>query len=369
MPSAEPYHTRGGVQKTKSYGITFKYLRGTPGETGFGSKSTAEQVSAGWDGSRYVALVTGAATGLGYESARVLALRGAHVVVAVRTQARAEETADRLRRDVPGAKVTPLELDLSSLASVRQAADAFRRSGLPLNILLLNAGVMATPAFTPSRDGFELQWATNHLGHFALTQRLKDLLISSATTSGLEGRVVVLSSMGHYLFEVPGGVDFEALRSGKNYVPFNAYGVSKLCNVLFTRELQRQLTGKPVVAVCCHPGAIFDTDLKRHMAGVSSNSEGGSGGKSCSLQGLALSLTFMMMKPVTKTIPQGTSTQMLLATAPRVEAGEYYSDCNVAPSSAASQDGDLGARLWEFSEQAVRAEEEAAAATPAPGTA
>ncbi|GIL63173.1 hypothetical protein Vafri_17284 [Volvox africanus] len=360
MPSAEPYHTKGGVQKTKSLGLTFKYLRGSVGETGFGSKSTAEQVSAGWDGSRYVALVTGAATGLGYESARVLALRGAHVVVAVRTQARAEETADRLRRDVPGAKVTPLELDLSSLASVRQAADAFKRTGLPLNILLLNAGVMATPVFTPSRDGFELQWATNHLGHFSLTQRLKDLLISSAASSGLEGRVVVLSSMGHYLYEVPGGVDFEALRTGKNYVPFNAYGVSKLSNILFTRELQRQLTGKPVVAVCCHPGVILDTDLKRHMLGTSS---GNAGGKSCTFQGLSLSLMVAFMKPLAKTIPQGTSTQVLLATAARVEPGDYYSDCNIAPSSAASQDGDLGARLWEFSEQAVQAEE-AAAASP-----
>ncbi|GLC45915.1 hypothetical protein PLESTF_000711900 [Pleodorina starrii] len=382
MPAAEPYTTKAGVVKNPgSLGITWDYLAGTNGETGFGSKSTAEQVSAGWDGRGRVALITGAATGLGYESARVLAQRGAHVVVAVRSQARAEETASRLRRDVPGAQVTPLELDLSSLASVRQAAADFKRTGLPLHILLLNAGVMACP-MGRSRDGFELQWATNHLGHFALTTRLLDVMIASASApdtaqqgsggsgGGMEGRVVVLSSMGHHLFQVPGGINFEALRSGADYEPFKAYGVSKLSNVLFARELQRRLAGKPVVAVCCHPGVIFETELSRHMNGTAARkaaTEGAGASPSSPSSGctwkqrlndMGMAVTAFLFKPIAKSVQQGAATQVLLATSARVVPGEYYSDCNPAPSSAASLDGELGARLWAFSEEAVRQAEQ-----------
>ncbi|EFJ51803.1 hypothetical protein VOLCADRAFT_79467 [Volvox carteri f. nagariensis] len=328
--------------------MSFKYMLGARGETGFGSASTAEAVCSNWDGKGCVALVTGAAAGLGYESARVLAQRGAHVVVAVRSQVRAEATATRLRTDVPGAKVTPLELDLSSLASVRSAVDAFKATGLPLNILLLNAGIMACPAFANSKDGFELQWATNHLGHFALTQGLLEVMLTSASGSGREGRVVVLSSMGHHLFEVPGGINFDALRSGADYSPFKAYGVSKLCNILFTRELQRQLAGRWLERLI--------TILGR---------SGGGGGRCTGFRTAAVSLQFLLFKPLAKTIAQGAATQMLLATAPNVVPGEYYSDCNLAPSSPASHDGELGARLWAFSVEAVRKEAEEAVKRPA----
>lgn len=339
---AEVYSTQGGVAHKPSYGLSLRYLTGKAGETGFGSKTTAEEVAASWAGAGTVAVVTGAAAGLGYETCRVLASKGCEVVATVRSQARADETAERLRRDVPGCCVRGMSLDLASLASVREFAAAFEKTGLKLNMLLLNAGVMASP-LERTADGYELQWGTNHLGHFALTQLLLPNMEAAARASGRQGRVVATSSMGHHLFEVPGGINFEALRSCEQYDPMKAYGVSKLSNILFARELNERLkaSGAPVVAVSCHPGVILDTDLQRHMA-----------------KGMGLGMRLMMkaLQGVAKTIPQGASTQVLLATAASVSGGDYYSDNNLFPSSKASHDRALGRRLWEYSEQAVQAQ-------------
>lgn len=219
----------------------------------FNSKWTAADVP---DQSGRVAVITGANTGIGYETALLLACKGAHVVLAVRNVDKGRAAADRIAQQTPHADVAVRELDLTSLDSVRQAADAMRADYPRIDLLINNAGVMMTPKGL-TRDGFELQFGTNHLGHFALTGHLIDNLLPVPGA-----RVVTVSSWGHYF----GRIKFDDLQSERRYSPILAYGQSKLANLLFTYELNRRLaaSGAPTVALAAHPGGS-KTELTRNL--------------------------------------------------------------------------------------------------------
>ncbi|PRC45575.1 short-chain dehydrogenase, partial [Mycobacterium sp. ITM-2017-0098] len=199
------------------------------------------------DQSGRVAVVTGANTGIGYEAALVLAGRGAKVVIAVRNLDKGTKAVSALKQVHPGADVTVAELDLSSLASVRAAAEALK-SALPrIDLLINNAGVMYPPKQTTA-DGFELQFGTNHLGHFAFTGLLLDNLLDVPGS-----RVVTVASMAHRNLA---DIHFDDLQWERKYNRVAAYGQSKLANLMFTYELQRRLAAKgaPTIAVAAHPG-------------------------------------------------------------------------------------------------------------------
>ena len=204
-----------------------------------------------------VCVVTGANTGLGFEAARALAEHGASVVLAVRSPGKGADAVARIRATTPDADVRVQHLDLCSLDSIRGAARQLRDSTDRIDLLINNAGVMYTPR-QQTEDGFELQFGTNHFGHFALTGLLLDRLL------GVEGsRIVTVSSVGH---RVLSSIDFDDLHAQRGYNRVSAYGRSKLANLLFTYELQRRLTqaGAPTAALAAHPGASL-TELGRHF--------------------------------------------------------------------------------------------------------
>jgi NAD(P)-dependent dehydrogenase (short-subunit alcohol dehydrogenase family) len=193
-----------------------------------------------------VMIITGANSGIGYEAALALAKRKADVVLACRNQDKAKAAADRIREDAPTARLEVMPLDLSDLSSVRAFADAFREGHSQLHALINNAGVMALPKKSTA-DGFEMQLGTNHLGHFALTGLLLDILLATPGS-----RVVNVSSIAHKF----GAIRFHDLQWEKSYSKWGAYGQSKLANLLFTHELDRRLkdTGRDTISVACHPG-------------------------------------------------------------------------------------------------------------------
>jgi NAD(P)-dependent dehydrogenase (short-subunit alcohol dehydrogenase family) len=218
---------------------------------------TAQDVG---DQSGRVAVITGANSGLGLETARVLAAHGATVVLAGRDPDRTTTAAAGIREQQPGAAVQTADLDLASLESVRKAAaDLTARFG-QLDLLINNAGVMFTP-YGLTKDGYELQFGTNHLGHFALTGLLMPSLLATPGS-----RVVTLSSNGHRA----GRMNFADLQSARHYNRYAAYGRSKLANLMFTYELQRRLAaaGKQTIALAAHPGTAR-TELTRHMSPLS----------------------------------------------------------------------------------------------------
>jgi NAD(P)-dependent dehydrogenase (short-subunit alcohol dehydrogenase family) len=206
------------------------------------------------DQSGRTAVITGANTGLGYATATALAGRGARVVLAVRNLDKGKAAADLISRRYPGSEVSVQQLDLSSLTSVREAADELRAGHERIDVLINNAGVMMTPKQS-TKDGFELQFGTNHLGHFAFTGLLLDRLLPVPGA-----RVVTVSSIGHRL----GRIRFDDLQSDRAYNRVSAYGQSKLANLMFTYELQRRLRGSDTAAVAAHPGGS-SSELSRYV--------------------------------------------------------------------------------------------------------
>ncbi len=273
-------------------------------QTPFGFDSTAAEVSAGIDLHDKTAIVTGGSSGIGVETARALAAAGAEVTLAVRDTAAGERTAADITAATGNSAVRVGQLDLADQASVAAFVAAW--SG-PLNLLLNNAGVMALPDLRLSPEGWELQFATNHVGHFALALGLHDALAAAG-----DARVVSLSSRGH--FRSP--VVFDDLNFvHRPYDPWLAYGQSKTANVLFAVEATRRWGGEGITANAVHPGAIIETNLSRHMS-------------SDDLANVRSSGTFRL-----KTIEQGAATSVLVATSAQLEGigGCYFEDCNEAP--------------------------------------
>ncbi len=211
------------------------------------------------DQSGRVAVITGSNTGIGYEAAAVLAERGAHVVLAVRNLDKGKDAAARTAAQSPNADVTLRELDLTSLDSIRNASNDLRAAYPRIDLLINNAGVMMTPRGT-TKDGFELQFGTNHLGHFALTGQVLENVLPVVGS-----RVVTISSQGHR----GDRIRFDDLQWERGYNRTFAYAQSKLANLLFTYELARRLAAKgvPTIAVAAHPGSA-NTELTRDLPGL-----------------------------------------------------------------------------------------------------
>ena len=285
------------------------------------------------DQSGRTVIVTGANTGLGYETARVLAGRGAHVVIAVRDTAKGDAAANKIRSASPQAEVDVVALDLGSLASVRAAAEQLKSAHPRIDLLINNAGVMTPPKSTTA-DGFELQFGTNHLGHFALTGLLLDRLLDTPGS-----RIVTVSSNGH---KMGGAIHFDDLQWERSYSRIGAYAQSKLANLLFTYELQRRLAPRGnTVAVAAHPGTS-STELARH------------------LPSLARPVTELVTRVAAQPAADGALPTLRAATDPGVLGGQYYGPANVAQwrgapvvvaSSDQSYDIALQQRLWEVSEE------------------
>lgn len=281
----------------------------------FGAKSTADQVLAGVDlkGSRY--LITGVSSGIGLETARALASRGADIVGAVRDMAKAETAVAAVRDSAgrSGGRLDLIELDLASLQSVRSCADRLLTDGRPFNAIIANAGIMATP-LGRTADGFETQFGTNHLGHFALVNRIAPLLADN-------GRLIVLSSQAHRVADI----DLDDPNFDRQaYDPWLAYGRSKTANALFAVEFDRRHRGRGIRAVSVMPGNSF-TDLARHLSQDDLQGLFAAVGKARADAGLP--------PPELKDIPQAAATSVWAAVVADKDAigGRYLEDCAVAP--------------------------------------
>jgi WW domain-containing oxidoreductase len=299
-------------------------LRGK-GPSGYGYGSTAEIVTQGIALKGRNFLVTGSTSGLGLETVRVLAQRGGRVFATGRTKEKAAAAADR----VPGV-IVPVECELSDPKSVRACVAFLKQEGVKLDAIIANAGIMALPKLQQAH-GYELQFFTNHIGHFILVTELLDQLTE-------KGRVVLLSSDAHK--RAPkAGIEFDNLSGERGYTPWGAYGQSKLANLLCAKELSKRLKaqGSAKTANAVHPGVI-NTNLSR---------------SSGSFVQFALSAAEHL---ALKNEAEGAATQCYVATRPELEgvSGEYFSDCNVAKSSAISYDSALATRLWEESERIVQ---------------
>jgi NAD(P)-dependent dehydrogenase (short-subunit alcohol dehydrogenase family) len=296
-----------------------------------GSRSTAEQALQGQNLKGKKAIVTGANSGLGVETARVLALAGADVMLACRSVEAGEKVANELRASLPAGSgvLTVGKLDLSDLKSVKSFAESY--SAPSLDLLINNAGIMATP-FGTTAQGFEQQMGTNHLGHFLLTKLLLPKLEKSPAA-----RIVTLSSSLHDQGKkesILSTLDGDPTFKQKKYKPFPAYGDSKLANILFTRALTKRLPPN-VLTFSVHPGVIA-TNLSRSM-------------------GVAGSLLRSVGKLFLKTVPQGAATTIYAATAPELasRSGIYLSDCAEKAPIKDAFDQDLAEKVWTLSERAV----------------
>lgn len=307
---------------------------------GFGHDTTTAEVLEGIDLNGKLALVTGGSGGLGAETARALASKGARVVITARDVAKGEEVARGIRASTGNDGIEVEELELGSLASIRAFADRFLARHDALQILVNNAGVMACP-FGKTTDGFELQFGTNHLGHFLMTG-----LIAPALLRGVPARAVSVSSRGHQLSPVV----FEDIHFERRpYDKWLAYGQSKTANALLAVELERRLGSRGVHAYAIHPGVIL-TDLARHMGPedfelLQKRAPGG--------------------KLRTKSVEAGAATAVYAATAPELEGrgGLYLEDCGVAKVNDAEDAADgvrsyaldpaAAKRLWSTSEEMV----------------
>ena len=280
------------------------------------------------DQSGRVAIVTGANSGIGYETARALANKGATVVMACRNLDKANAAADKIRSGGPAGDIEVQQLDLSDLKSVEQFVAAFKAKHSRLDLLINNAGIM-NPPFGKTAQGFEQQLGVNHLGHFALTGGLIDLMDKNPG-----GRIVTVSSIMH----LAGSIDFNNLNWEKGYRKGPAYGRSKLANLLFTYELQRRLEerGSNTIAVAAHPGWT-ETNLQVHSPMIKFMNR------------------FLAQEP-----PMGALPTLYAATAPDVKGGQYFGPGGLGElkghpkrvrSNRKSRDKTLAARLWDVSEE------------------
>jgi NAD(P)-dependent dehydrogenase (short-subunit alcohol dehydrogenase family) len=279
----------------------------------FGAKSTTDEVLAGVSLAGKRILVTGVSAGLGVETARALAAHGAHVVGAARDRVKAERATAQVRKDAAagGGAFEIVELDLANLASVRACADRLNAEGAKLDLVIANAGVMATP-FGHTADGFETQFGTNHLGHFVFVNRIAPLLRDG-------GRLVELASSGHRFADVDlDDPNFERTK----YEPFVAYGRSKTANILFAVAFDARHRSRGVRAAAVHPGGI-QTELGRHMDADA---------MAAMVTRISAQLAAEGHTPFQyKTIPQGAATSVWAGLVAPAEAvgGQYCENCHV----------------------------------------
>jgi len=285
-------------------------------KSSFGPMSTAENVTEDIDLTGKTALVTGCNSGIGYETMRVLALRGAHVIGTARTLEKGEMACESVK-----GQATPVLLELTDFDSVVACAEQVRNMNVPIDMLICNAGVL----FRDLRQvrGLEMQFVVNHLGHFILVNRLLDRVIIAA-----EGRIVVVGSVAHRSAPQD-GIQFENL-SGEGWSA-GAYGHSKLANGLFSLELARKLEGTNATSNSLHPGGV-QTNITRNLA-----------------RGMG---AFRLPK----TVEQGAATTCYVAASPDLSgvSGFYFADCNVVQPGGYMEDTAMATQLWEVSEDLTR---------------
>jgi NAD(P)-dependent dehydrogenase (short-subunit alcohol dehydrogenase family) len=295
--------------------------------TTFGVQTTAAEAIAGIDLGGNTVVITGASGGIGLETARAFAQAGAALVLGNRPGAKSDAAVAELRAGAPKASIEMLPLDLSSVASVRAFAAATVATCPRIELLINNAGIMATP-FNRTTDGFESQFGTNHLGHFLLTS-----LLMPSVLAGDVARIVNVSSSGHHI----SNVHFDDLNyHQRTYSAWEAYGQSKTSNLLFTAELQRRFGGRGVHAIGLHPGLV-GTDLMRYLSPEDQAWLTGRIKENNSFE---------------KTPQQGASTTVVASTSTELTGGEYLEDCQVSKNRAAyANDPEAAARLWSMSEE------------------
>lgn len=296
---------------------------------------TAEDVP---DQSGHTVLITGANSGIGFETARVLAEHGATVVLACRNEQKANDAVAEIRRTAPEARLEVLLVDLADLDSVAAAADRFLANHARLDVLVNNAGLMATPRGTTAQ-GFETQFGVNHLAHFALTGRLLPGLLATPAS-----RVVSVSSQGHRA----GRMHFDDLQSRRKYHPWRAYFQSKLANLLFILELQRRLTpvDADTIAVAAHPGGSRTHLMHENPGGL--------------VNGIGLKLRPQIERFVMQSAAMGALPTLRAATDPGVVGGEYFGPDGLfqqrghprrVSRTRRARDPEAAARLWAISEE------------------
>lgn len=290
----------------------------------FGRRSTADDVTAGLDLGGKTALVTGCNSGIGYETMRTLALRGAHVLGTARTLERGREACDRV-----AGRATPLVLELTGFETAVECAEQVRAMDAPLDILICNAGAIFDELWHV--DGIEAHFVVNHLGHFVLVNHLLDLVVAAP-----QGRIVIVGSRAHE--NAPdNGIQFDNLSGESWFGSQRAYGHSKLANGLHSLELARRLEGTAATSNVVHPGLV-GTNIARNLP---------------AWQKIAFRVAgYLFMKSPA----QGAATSCYVATSPDLQhvSGCYFADCNPESPSANMRDADMAARLWEVSEELTR---------------
>ncbi|KAI4336196.1 hypothetical protein L6164_014751 [Bauhinia variegata] len=311
---------------------TLRYLAGIAGPSGFGSNTTAEQVTQDCSSllpSHLTAVVTGATSGIGAETARVLAKRGVRVVIAARDLKKARRVRENIHKETPNAEVVLLEIDLSSFASVQRFCSEFLALGLPLNILINNAG-MFSQKLEFSEEKIEMTIATNYLGHFLLTEMLLEKMIGTAEMTGFQGRIINVSSVIHGWVKRDAFL-FNDMLNGKNYNGTRAYAQSKLANILHAKEIARQLKARNarVTINAVHPGIVKTGIIRAH-------------------KGLLTDSLFFIASKLLKSISQGASTTCYVALSPQTEgvSGKYFADCNENNCSSLANDESEAQKLW-----------------------
>ena len=293
----------------------------------FGARSTADQVLAGVDLTGKRIVVTGCNSGLGFETMSALAANGAHVFGLARTLASATTACERV-----GPSCIPVSCDLADLKSVAAAAETIRLLDAPLDAVVANAGIAKLPTLQ-TRNGVEMQFLVNHIGHFALVNQLSDIVRNGT------GRIVIVSSSASIKRAPAEGIMFDNLDGRHSYHPFAFYGQSKLAAALYAKELSRRLMGRGIAVNSVHPGATKGTRLNKYLRSP-------------------LSLLLAAGKLFMRNAQRGAATQALLAASPRVAgiSGEYWADCQIAAGNPLLRDGDLAKRLWDVSERIVSAQ-------------
>jgi WW domain-containing oxidoreductase len=298
----------------------------------FGKHSTATEVLGGIDLTGRTILLTGCNSGIGFETMRVLAGHGAHVIALARNMTTARDACARA-----GGKTTPLVCDLSDFDSIRRAIADIRAGGWSVDRLIANAGIMMLPRLKQA-EGLEKQFVVNYLGHFMLITGILDTIPRHAGA-----RIVIVSSLAHR-YAPRAGIELDNLDGARGYSPVGAYGQSNVARILFARALSRRLSTSGITANSLHPGVIGDTNLSRHVHPI--------------LQ--------WGIRQFSKTIPQGAATQCYLATHPDIAGitGKYFSDCRIAEPSRVARDDALGERLWAVSERIVAGERDTGCTFP-----
>ena len=287
-----------------------------------------------------VVMITGCSSGLGYETALAIAKKGATIIMACRSLDKASTARNRLLAEVPNANLEILQVDLSDLASVRNAAEEFRKKHDTLDVLINNAGIMVPP-YAVTRDGFESQMAANCFGHFLLTSLLLDLIPDKP-----DSRITWLSSGAHK----SGQIDFDDINAEKKYSAMKAYSQSKLACLMYALELNKRLkaAGKQILSNAAHPGISPHTQLSRSMPRL-----------------VHLLLAHVVIRFMSHSTEQGAMPSLEAAMSPRAEGGQYYGPQGfkeskgppgVATIAPQARDADVSKRLWELSESLTAAE-------------